>query len=311
LAPPSPIVTAVVVTYNRAAVLAGTLQAVLTQSTRPHRVLVVDNASTDGTSTMLATDYPGVDVLTMPDNAGFGAGLAAGMRRAVAEGADFCWLLDDDSSPARDALSALLAAARSFPAAGLLGFSGGALRWGVPERSPFDDGAVGAVLGTVSVYSRDWSLVDGALVPRRTAERVGYPRSDFFMMMEDIEYTGRIRRSGAAVLVLQPDLISRAHLGSTGPARAALPWREYYQTRNHLLMARGRRSTRDLAGWAFRQAKFFLADSTAPGGRTRIRYRLVGVAHGLQGRSGRTLDPSTGRFAAEARMAGGARRSAS
>jgi GT2 family glycosyltransferase len=287
-----PRVAAVVVTHNRSAVLGETLRALAAQSVPLERVIVVDNASRDDTQAMLRRDFPGVDVLAMPDNVGFGAGLAVGMRRAVGENAAYCWLLDDDSRPDPTALAGLLAAARAQPGAGIVGYFGGASRWGVPRRTPFDGTAPdGTVLDGLKIYRRDWCLVDGALVPRRTMEDVGYPRTDLFMMMEDIEYTGRISRTGADVLVLQPDLMTRAHLGSAGPTRAALPWREYYQTRNHLLIAVERRSPRELAGWALRQARFVLADATSRQGRRRIGFRLRGAAHGLRGVTGRSLEP--------------------
>lgn len=288
-------VAAVVVTYNRAAVLAQTLQALDRQSTRPAQIVVVDNKSTDDTAAMLARDFPAVRLVAMPDNLGFGAGLAAGMQVAMDDGADFCWLLDDDSTPAPDALAGLLAAHAAHPDAGVIGYAGSALRWGSPRRLSSPGTPLGTVLGSLDVFRRDWTLVDGSLVPRRTIEAAGYPRSDFFMMMEDVEYTSRIRRAGLAVLVLQPDLITRAHLGSAG-AKHRYPWREYYQTRNHLLIALESRSVRELAGWAYRQAKFVLHDAPSRQGRAKIRFRLKGGVHGLRRVTGRSLDPATGRY---------------
>jgi GT2 family glycosyltransferase len=286
-------VAVVLVTYNRAAVLSETLCALRRQSRPVDQVVVVDNASTDETLPMLRREFPEAVLLPMAENAGFGAGLAAGMQHAVTAGADFCWLLDDDSAPDSHALAALMAALEAVPTAGVAGYSGGALRLGVPERRPLErTSAVTTVLDGIRVYRRDWCLVDGALVPRRTMQAVGYPRSDFFMMMEDVEYTGRIRRSGVDVLVLQPDLISRAHLGSTGPAQSPVPWREYYQTRNHLIVALDHRSGRELAGWALRQARFVLADGRTATGRNRLGFRLRGAVDGARGVRGRTLLPT-------------------
>jgi rhamnopyranosyl-N-acetylglucosaminyl-diphospho-decaprenol beta-1,3/1,4-galactofuranosyltransferase len=288
-------VAAVVVTYNRAAVLAQTLRALEQQSTPPDRVVVVDNRSTDGTAAMVGSDFPAARLVAMPDNVGFGAGLAAGMRAAMEEGADCCWLLDDDSTPAREALAGVLAAAEAHPGAGIVGYFGSRLRWGAPARLTRPEAPIGTVLGSLAVHRRDWTLVDGSLVPRRTIEAVGYPRADFFMMMEDVEYTSRIRRAGFDVLVLAPDLITRAHLGSAPGVIHRYPWREYYQTRNHLLMAMERRSARELAGWAYRQAKFVVHDLPSRRGREKIRFRLRGGLHGLRGVTGRSLDPATGR----------------
>jgi GT2 family glycosyltransferase len=296
-------VAAVVVTYNRAPVLAQTLRALEQQSRPPDQIVVVDNHSGDGTVAMVGRDFPAARLVAMPDNLGFGAGLAAGMRVALQEGlgesrgesADCCWLLDDDSTPAREALAGVLAAAEAHPEAGIVGYFGSRLRWGTPTRLAHPEAPIGTVLGSLAVHRRDWTLVDGSLVPRRTVEAVGYPRADFFMMMEDVEYTSRIRRAGFDVLVLAPDLITRAHLGSAPGVVHRYPWREYYQTRNHLLMAMERRSARELAGWAYRQAKFVVHDLPSRRGREKIRFRLKGGLHGLRGVTGRSLDPATGR----------------
>lgn len=290
-----PDIDVVVVTYNRVSVLVDTLRAVLTQTFTPRRVVVVDNRSDDDTLKVLSAGFPDVEVVQMPDNEGFGAGLAAGMRHAMATGADFCWLLDDDSRPAPAALARLVATAQQHPEAGIIGYSGCRLWWGVPRSTPVSDNDAIDRTDDVSVHRRDSVLVDGALVPRRTVDTVGYPREDLFMMMEDVEYASRVRRSGAAVLMLAPDLISRGHLGSTGRP-SPLPWREYYQTRNHMLVARAHRSAREVAGWALRQARFMLHDVRDQTGRRRVGYRLRGAVHGVRGVTGRSLDPSTGRY---------------
>src|SRR4029450_9563907 len=92
-----PRVAAVVVTRNRSQVLRETLLAIRRQEWPPASVLVVDNDSDDGTAAMLRAEFPEVGHHRLPENLGFGAPLAAGMRRAAGEDADYFWLLDDDS----------------------------------------------------------------------------------------------------------------------------------------------------------------------------------------------------------------------
>lgn len=282
---PATSVWAVVVTYRRREVLRRTLPAVSAQRRPPDRVVVVDNAGDDGTGRMLAEDFPDVGYLRLSENGGFAAGLAAGMHQAISGGADFLWLLDDDTTPEPDALGRVLQVATTVRGAGVVGLRGGLLRLGspvhlAPSRTP------GAARDC------DFTLVDGALVARGAVLAAGYPRGDFFMMLEDVEFTDRIRRAGWRVLVLGEDLARRAHLGSDGP-HGSPPWRGYYQTRNQLVMARERRSPAALLGWAIRQVKFAAGivlrlDRKAE----RLGLRLAGARDGLRGRMGKTVDPA-------------------
>jgi len=102
-------VAAVVVTYNRKDKLGTVLDSLLAQTQLPDWIIVVNNASTDGTEQMLAsyTDHDRVIVHTLPENVGGAGGFAAGMARGYELGADFVWIMDDDCYPNRDALEEL------------------------------------------------------------------------------------------------------------------------------------------------------------------------------------------------------------
>lgn len=86
-------VTVLVVTYRGRAFIEACLDSLAAQ-TIPHRVLVIDNASTDGTAKFLADRFPQVQSLRLPANAGFAGGVAAGLE-AVAT--PWCALLNDDA----------------------------------------------------------------------------------------------------------------------------------------------------------------------------------------------------------------------
>ena len=98
-------VIAVVVTYNRRDLLAEALPAVLAQSRAPDAVLVIDNASTDGTAEMVAARFPSVRLATARRNTGGAGGFAYGLALALAEAADLVWLMDDDTVPEPGALA--------------------------------------------------------------------------------------------------------------------------------------------------------------------------------------------------------------
>src|SRR5262249_36524583 len=103
---------AVVVTHDRCHLLAAALAAIDAQTRRPDTVVVVDNASADGTARMLRERFPWAQVVTLARNTGGAGGFAAGMARALELGATALGLMDDDTVPSPGALEALLSAGR-------------------------------------------------------------------------------------------------------------------------------------------------------------------------------------------------------
>ena len=282
-------VAAVCVTYNRSAVLAETLRAAETQTRHPDDFYVIDNASDDATTDLLATDFPDVTHIRLDENLGPSGGLARGIEAARTDGFDAFWLMDDDSPPEAAALETLLAAAeRGGERAGIVGCRGGVVRFGLIRHldDPYQlvDRRVAEGL-----YAVDFVLLDGSLVLRRAVDVIGIPPVDYFSMMEDVEYPLRARRAGFEVLVTGRDLVRRGHLGSA-PGTAL--WRGYYQSRNHVRMALDFRSPSLIFGCAARQARFMVAALRAPDRRwERVKLRSRGIWDGLRGRMGRRVEP--------------------
>ena len=110
-----PTVIAVVVTCNRRQLLLEALAAVHAQSRAPDAVIVVDNASTDGTAAAVRRHYPSVRLAGLTRNTGGAGGFAYGTALALAGGADLIWFMDDDTVPEPGALRALLAARERYP----------------------------------------------------------------------------------------------------------------------------------------------------------------------------------------------------
>ncbi|MGN6577511.1 MAG: glycosyltransferase, partial [Nocardioides sp.] len=103
-------VVAVVVTWNRRDLLEESLAALAAQTHRLTEVVVVDNASTDGTTDLLAERYGHLDVLHLSENTGGAGGFAVGVERALTHDADLVWLLDDDTVPTPSAAEGLVRA---------------------------------------------------------------------------------------------------------------------------------------------------------------------------------------------------------
>jgi GT2 family glycosyltransferase len=238
-------VTAVVVTYNRKELLRECLAALAAQSRPVDRVLVVDNASTDGTADLLAQERgrsPFLHVLTLPDNQGGAGGFHEGMKRAHAEGADWVWLMDDDTLPRPDALERLLAALESEPDALVLGSK---VIWNDGRMHPmnmpgFERNRPARVVDVVEkglLPLRTATFVS-LLVKRDAIDRYGLPFKQYFIWSDDIEYTARItRHEDAAYLV--PDSLAHHKTKQPYTAVSTSGGRFYFHIRNHVFMLRG------------------------------------------------------------------------
>ncbi|HEV2814034.1 MAG TPA: glycosyltransferase family 2 protein [Solirubrobacteraceae bacterium] len=236
-------VCGVVVTYNRKDLLRECLEAVTSQSRAPDTVLVVDNASTDGSREMVREEFPAVEVLALPENEGSAGGFHEGMKAAVALGVDWLWVMDDDTIPAADALEKLLDAPvhlDGLPAPSLLAskilWTDGRLHpmnWPSPNLLDVDHFVEGVERTLVPIRANTFPSL---LVRREAVERHGLPRKGFWIWSDDIDFTQRILRHEAGYLVPQSVAVHK-----TKTAHA--PWqggpRFYYAVRNGLFIIRG------------------------------------------------------------------------
>ena len=122
-------VAAVVVTYNRKECLLRCISALRGQQGAVTDILVVDNASTDGTAAALAplAEEGAIRYRNTGENIGGAGGFNLGMRWAVELGYDRLWVMDDDCIPDPDALAALVTADRQLE--GNYGFLSGIAYW--------------------------------------------------------------------------------------------------------------------------------------------------------------------------------------
>src|SRR5690242_16152337 len=101
-------ICAVVVTYNRKHMLERCIRTILDGDLAPAEILVVDNASTDGTVEFIQSTFPnGVSLLSLPQNRGGAGGFKAGLAEALRRGFEYFWLMDDDHEVSGDALKVM------------------------------------------------------------------------------------------------------------------------------------------------------------------------------------------------------------
>ncbi|RYE54855.1 MAG: glycosyltransferase, partial [Rhizobiaceae bacterium] len=93
----TPRVAAVFACYNRRDTAVECVRRLMAQTLPLDRVIVADNASTDGSGEALRSlDWQALEVLDIGDNLGNAGGVQAAMEHAYAQGMDAVWILDDD-----------------------------------------------------------------------------------------------------------------------------------------------------------------------------------------------------------------------
>ncbi|QAY63371.1 glycosyltransferase family 2 protein [Xylanimonas allomyrinae] len=272
-----PRVRAVVVTWNGAHLLPACLDSLLAQDLGPEvlEVLVVDNASSDGTARLLAERYPSVRVLTLGANLGFAGGVAAGtadLLDAAAGGRpEYVALLNNDARFEPDAVRLLVKAA---DAAALAGEHVGAVTATVLLEERDSMGRVlvnstGNVLtGTGAAADRDYRVPLDEVRPEREVfgfnggacllrtdalrEAGGFDPS-LFLYYEDTDLSWKLREHGWTVIHEHAARAHHRHMAST--QGGVSPTFRYYNTRNSLVvMARHAPARRVLASYVRQSA---------------------------------------------------------
>lgn len=192
-------VIAVIVTCRRVELLAQGLKIMAAQTRRPDHLIVVDNAPGEPARQVVESCGLPVTYLLSQRNLGGAGGFALGMLHALAMGADWVWLADDDGRPAEDnVLETLLAVAERRRLAvvspvvvniddpGRLAFP---LRRGLEWKRRREDLGEEFLPGIASFFN-------GALFRASTLDVVGVPDYRLFFRGDEVEIHRRVVRSG-------------------------------------------------------------------------------------------------------------------
>jgi GT2 family glycosyltransferase len=269
--------TVVVVAWRSREHIVACLDALARQD-RPHLTVVVDNASSDGTSELLATHPSAPTVLRLPNNQGYAGGLASAI--ADVHTPYVAWL-NDDAEPEEGWLGALEDALDADPAAGA------ASAWLVRPDGEVQSSGVrltrqgyGADTKTHDVFG----FCGGAALLRTEALRaVGGVPADFFCYYEDTDTSWRLRLADWGILSVPAARARHRHGASTGLGSTSFHlWNE----RNRLIMllrcAPGPVAARELARFATITAALPIRRllgrtvPDAPNFRTALRLRVLG-----------------------------------
>lgn len=195
------------------------------------RVLVVEN----GPPSVAAEEY-GVEAVQLPRNIGYGAANNIGIRSALAVGAEFVVLLNNDIGVFPGILEAMRAAARRQN----VGLVGAVVQEG--NRRVYGGGRISwfrlrTELATEPVPADALHYIHGAClgITRQCLADTGFLREDLFLYWEDADYGLRARRAGFRFAVVEHPVVS--HVGSSSLGDAS-PEKIYYLVRNALSVIR-------------------------------------------------------------------------
>jgi rhamnopyranosyl-N-acetylglucosaminyl-diphospho-decaprenol beta-1,3/1,4-galactofuranosyltransferase len=308
-------------TFNDADIIDGTLDAVQHQTRPPDAILIVDNASTDGT---LNRTFPEqVSVIRNATNLGTSGAVQIGFGHALERGFDWVWILDADSVPEPDALATLLDLFTGWPSClqEETGFIA-CLPLDQSDGQPLH-GRLFTRNGRVIVapepeqrwYMCHVTIWSGCLYRLDAVRRIGLPNPDYVLDRGELEYAYRVMRAGYKAFIHRDAVILHNIRGTPGLAAKQLrvgpvtlkffelaPIRCYYTCRNTLYFTmydstdgrlaklrdlwrlRSRPGRSFMSGIAWQTALLTLNFVLRP--RThgaQIRACLRGIWHGLTG----------------------------
>jgi GT2 family glycosyltransferase len=248
----TPKITTVILNWNSHEMSAECIRSLLAMDSQNLEILLVDNGSTDGSANILSSAFPQITVMPQKSNLGFAAGCNVGIRHALAHGAEYILLLNNDTLASGDFIREMLAAVECDPRIAavcpkiyfadqphLLWYAGAdfSLWTGTPkhrgwkqiDRGQFDD------------YREITQATGCAMLVRCSALReVGLLDEQFWAYAEDLDWSVRFLKRGY-LLTFAP----KAHLwhydGATsvksmGSGSQAI--RQFFSTRNMVLVAR-------------------------------------------------------------------------
>jgi hypothetical protein len=206
---PQPLVFTVILNWNGIADTRECLQSLHRIDYPKNKIVIVDNGSEGGEAAALREECGNsVDLIQNETNLGFSGGANCGMRHALAQGADYALLLNNDTTVDPAFLTALVEAAQSrsdaaalcakayyYDQRDVIYSTGGSVNlWtatakqigrGHRDRGQFD-----------RIATRDYADGVCMLIPRRSLETVGLLDEDYFSYWEETDWCIRARDKG-------------------------------------------------------------------------------------------------------------------
>lgn len=210
-------VSAVIVTYNRINLLKQCLEKVLNQDYKDLDILLIDNASTDGTKEYInSLDSKKIKYFNTGSNLGGAGGFSYGLNIASKEGYEYCWIMDDDTMTHKTSLVSLLdkmiKTDSAYICSRVLWTDGKACTMNTPPNGKWKCLYNEPALDLHLIEIQGCSFVS-CLVNMKYVRKAGLPIADFFIYGDDVEFTRRLQRYSRGYLDLD-SVVTHAMAGN-------------------------------------------------------------------------------------------------
>jgi GT2 family glycosyltransferase len=202
-----PLVYTIILNWNRPALTVDCLRSLERLEHPNHHIVVVDNGSSDDSVAQISGVFPDIEILQTDTNLGFGAGNNRGIRLALERGAEYVWLLNNDTHVFPETLTRLLAKAQEDPTYGAVG---SVLLYSLdPERvQAWGGGTINFFTGSARHFQSPSPIGPTAfltaaslLVRADVMKAVNFFDNKFFLYWEDADLCYRIRKAGYRLAV--------------------------------------------------------------------------------------------------------------
>ena len=283
-------IAVVIVTFNRCDELVKTISAIQNQGILENDIIVINNNSTDNTKNILDSNYKNIQSIHLNENIASAGGFSKGMQTAFEKGYDWVWLFNDDSRPVEGSLKSILTHLNSDKIQiGLLKIANkdennkAVLLYWNGVRKPVSVDVSNEIVQT------DLITFDCCIISKKTIEKIGYCDPLYFMGTYEFDYCLKAKDAGIGVYTLPNGLIEDGKLGGKN---GTPPWRQYYNTRNHLWLALNRKSFVIFKGWLIREIKYTLSIILSGDKKImRLVFKLRAIRDAFLNKRGKRYDP--------------------
>lgn len=227
---------AVIVTYNRKNKLKKAIECLKKQTFKPQKIIIIDNASTDGTKDALK-DYEDDDLIKytrLEDNLGGAGGFYYGVKEALNYDVDYFALSDDDAWYQEDYFENMRKASQIHP--DVKAFIG--MSKDINTGDYVKQGADVVDWNTLEFKETQREFCDtvtfcGFVISKEVVEKIGLPRKDFFIWQDDREYGLRAGKETKIKFVKDAILLHNEKRDRNGLVPV---WKNYYGFRNSIVL---------------------------------------------------------------------------
>lgn len=240
----APLIFNIILNTNKREFTLACLETLLKNDYPNQRTIVLDNASQDGSVPAIQSEFPMVEIVHITVNKGYAGNNNVGIQKAMEQGADWIFVLNEDILLAPDCLSRLVQVGESNPGIGIVGPM--VYHHNEPEVIQSAGGRLDRYWRSIHLGQNepdhgqfsspqvvDWISGCAILVRREVIEQVGVLDEQFFYYWEETEWCLRAREKGWQIVH-----VPQAKIWHKGVQRDYKPSPDvtYYATRNRFLM---------------------------------------------------------------------------